>query len=393
MNNKTTKGFKKSWFGKLILNNRVVVALMITLLVLLILLVVSKITWIFTPFKQFFNIVGLPIVLAGVFYYLINPLVDRLEQRFKMKRTWSISIIFVVVAILIVWGIVALIPVVRSQSIALINNWPDYWNHAVSEVNGFLRDPRLSEVQKQVQNINKDTVASITKSVSSFANNTVSSLGNVIGMLTKVIIGVITMPFILFYLLKDGHQLPNYLARFFPVNQRERFKSISGEINNQLSQYIRGQLIVAFFVGLMFFIGYTIIGLKFALTIGIAAGFLNLIPYLGSFLAMIPSIVIGAFMSPAMLLQVLVVFVIEQTIEGRFISPLVLGSNLSIHPVTILIVLLASGQMFGIIGVIFGIPAYAVLKVLISHLFNWFKRTSGEYQETVVMTPTPKKNK
>lgn len=393
MNNKTTKGFKRSWFGKLILNNRVVVALMITLLVLLILLVVSKIMWIFTPFKQFFNIVGLPIVLAGVFYYLINPLVDRLEQRFNMKRTWSISIIFVVVAILIVWGIVALIPVVRSQSIALINNWPDYWNHAVSEVNGFLRDPRLSEVQKQVQNINKDTVASITKSVSSFANNTVSSLGNVIGMLTKVIIGVITMPFILFYLLKDGHQLPNYLARFFPVNQRERFKSISGEINNQLSQYIRGQLIVAFFVGLMFFIGYTIIGLKFALTIGIAAGFLNLIPYLGSFLAMIPSIVIGAFMSPAMLLQVLLVFVIEQTIEGRFISPLVLGSNLSIHPVTILIVLLASGQMFGIIGVIFGIPAYAVLKVLISHLFNWLKRTSGEYQETVVMTPTPKKNK
>ena len=200
-----------------------------------------------------------------------------------------------------------------------------------------------------------------------------------IGLITKIVIGIITMPFILFYLLKDGHRLPHFIAQVFPVKRRDGFIQILTEINTQLSQYIRGQLIVAFFVAVIFFIGYSIIGLKFALTLGVAAGFLNLIPYLGSFLAMVPSIVIGAFVSPIMLVKVLIVFVIEQTIEGRFVSPLVLGSNLDIHPVTILVVLLASGQIFGLVGVIFGIPAYAVLKVLFIHGFRAFKKNIGGY--------------
>ena len=181
--------------------------------------------------------------------------------------------------------------------------------------------------------------------------------------------------------MRDGHDLPEYLAKAFPVRYRPQFLQILGEINTQLSQYIRGQLVVAFFVALMFFIGYLVIGLKFALTLAVAAGFLNLIPYLGSFLAMVPSIVIGAFISPVMLVKVLIVFAIEQTLEGRFISPLVLGSNLAIHPVTILVVLLASGQMFGLVGVIFGIPAYAVLKVLFIHGFELFKRRVGGYEQ------------
>ncbi|AEV95070.1 AI-2E family transporter [Pediococcus claussenii] len=377
-NRPQTNGFR-TWFSRLILNNRIVNGLIITILVLIVLLLLSKVTWIFTPFEQFFKIVGLPIVLAGVFYYLLNPLVDLLEKRYQWNRIWSITGIFILITILIIWGIVALIPVIRSQTISLINNWPDYWNHAASEVNNFLKDPRLDGVQKQIQHVNKDTVASMTARLSDFANHTVTSLGSVLSTLTKVIIGIITMPFILFYLLKDGHNLPSYIAHFFPKDRRAGFKQILDEVNTQVSQYIRGQLIVAFFVSVLFYIGYTIIGLKFALIIGIAAGFLNLIPYLGSFLAMVPSIVVGAFMSPMMLLEVLIVFAIEQTIEGRLISPLILGSNLAIHPVTILIVLLASGQMFGILGVIFGIPIYAVLKVLITHAFEVFKSEIGGY--------------
>ncbi|KAF0498372.1 AI-2E family transporter [Pediococcus acidilactici] len=371
----------RTWFNQLVLNNRPVVSLIIVLLVLLILFMFSKVTWIFKPLEDFFKIVGFPIILAGVLYYLLNPLVDRLESRFKMKRVVSISIIFVGVAILIVAGVVAVIPVIREQTAALIQNWPDYWNAAIEKINGILNDPRLGDFQKQFHGVSSETIQSWSKKVTSVANNTVTSLGSVLSLITKVVIGIITMPFILFYLLRDGHDLPEYLAKAFPVRYRPQFLQILGEINTQLSQYIRGQLVVAFFVALMFFIGYLVIGLKFALTLAVAAGFLNLIPYLGSFLAMVPSIVIGAFISPVMLVKVLIVFAIEQTLEGRFISPLVLGSNLAIHPVTILVVLLASGQMFGLVGVIFGIPAYAVLKVLFTHGFELFKRRVGGYEQ------------
>ncbi|WP_412990075.1 AI-2E family transporter [Pediococcus siamensis] len=377
---KTQKETWRTWFTKLILNNRVVVNLLIVLLCLSIIWVFSKVTWFFQPISDFADIVALPIVLAGVLFYLFNPLVDRLEKKYHVNRVWTISGLFVVVVLLLAWGIIALIPVIRNQASDFLENWPAYWNHLVDQVEAWLNDPRLGQFQKEFDQISKSTTNSFSKWASSFANQTFSSVSGVISSITKIVVGIITMPFILFYLLKDGHQLPKYLAHFLPIEKRSGFLNTLGEINGKLSGYIRGQLIVAFCVAVMFFVGYAIIGLKFALTLGITAGVLNLIPYLGSFLAMVPSVVLAAFISPWMLVKVLIVFAIEQTIEGRLISPLILGTNLGIHPVTILIVLLASGRMFGVLGVIFGIPVYAVSKVILTHLFRWYKRQNGGYE-------------
>ena len=96
---------------------------------------------------------------------------------------------------------------------------------------------------------------------------------------------------------------------------------------------------------------------------------------------MIPAVFLGIVSGPALLIKVLIVFAIEQTVEGRFISPLVLGSQLSIHPVTILVVFLTSGKLFGIVGVILGIPVYAAAKVIITHIFEWYQIVSGLYDE------------
>ena len=169
--------------------------------------------------------------------------------------------------------------------------------------------------------------------------------------------------------------MPDYLVSFLPNRYRLGVKDVFKSMNTQLSNYIRGQLGVAFLVALMFWIGYMIIGLKYALLLGIIAGFLNLIPYLGSFLAMVPAVALGLFTSPFMLVKVLIVFVIEQTLEGRLISPLILGNSMKFHPLTVLFVLLVSGKIFGLLGVIIGVPGYAVLKVIVSTYFDWFKRS------------------
>jgi len=95
---------------------------------------------------------------------------------------------------------------------------------------------------------------------------------------------------------------------------------------------------------------------------------------------MIPAIFLGIVGGPVLLLKVIIVFVIEQTLEGRFVSPLVLGSQLSIHPITILFVLLTSGKLFGLVGVILGIPVYAAAKVIITNVFQWYKQVSGLYE-------------
>ncbi|KZT91041.1 hypothetical protein Nizo1840_0050 [Lactiplantibacillus plantarum] len=359
---------------------RLIRILVVILLVLTIFFMGKQVDWLLDPVRQIFSIVGLPIILAGVLYYLLNPLVDWLEKRFRVRRTWTIIGLFIVVVALLALGIIAIIPTIRNQTLSIINDWPNYWKNASTEVNRWLNDPQLSSIRDQLESWNTDLSKLVSGRFSKYLTGTVTSLTGVFSTVTTVIIGLITMPFILFYLLRDGHQLPKYMAKFVPTKARSGFLEVLTEINSQVSNYIRGQLTVAFFVAVMFAVGYSIIGLKFALTLGIAAGILNLIPYLGSFLAMGPSVVIALVTSPWMLVQVLIVFVIEQTIEGRFISPLVLGSSLAIHPITILVVLLAAGKIFGLMGVIFGIPGYAILKVLWTHLFDWYRRSSGLYE-------------
>ncbi|CAM3169940.1 AI-2E family transporter [Lactiplantibacillus plajomi] len=359
---------------------RTIRVLVIILLILAILFLGNQVKWIWTPVRQFFSIVGFPIILAGVLYYLMNPLVDRLERKYHVRRTWTIIGLFVIIVGLIVLGIVAIIPTIRDQTLTIINDWPKYWQSASNEFDKWFNDPQFSVFRDQLEQWNTDLSALVSGRFSKYLTGTVSSLTSVFSTVTTVIIGLITMPFILFYLLRDGHQLPPYLAKFVPARIRTSFLKMLNEINSQVSNYIRGQLTVAFCVAVMFAIGYSIIGLKFALTLGIAAGILNLIPYLGSFLAMVPSVVIALVTSPWMLVQVLIVFLIEQTIEGRLISPLVLGSSLAIHPVTILIVLLVAGKIFGLMGVIFGIPGYAILKVFWTHFFTWYREHSDLYQ-------------
>ncbi|TYA04360.1 AI-2E family transporter [Lactobacillus sp. CAB1-7] len=342
---------------------RLIRILVVILLVLTIFFMGKQVDWLLDPVRQFFSIVGLPIILAGVLYYLLNPLVDWLEKRFRVRRTWTIIGLFIVVVALLALGIIAIIPTIRDQTLSIINDWPNYWKNASTEVNRWLNDPQLSSIRDQLESWNTDLSKLVSGRFSKYLTGTVTSLTGVFSTVTTVIIGLITMPFILFYLLRDGHQLPKYMAKFVPTKARSGFLEVLSEINSQVSNYIRGQLTVAFFVAVMF-----------------AAGILNLIPYLGSFLAMVPSVVIALVTSPWMLVQVLIVFVIEQTIEGRFISPLVLGSSLAIHPITILVVLLAAGKIFGLMGVIFGIPGYAILKVLWTHLFDWYRRSSGLYE-------------
>jgi predicted PurR-regulated permease PerM len=273
------------------------------------------------------------------------------------------------------------VPKIQEQTLSFVDNFPQYVKVVEKTVNDLFSDPIFSQVQEQLTVSGEKFMNSLTEVIQNVSKTTFQNLGNFFGAVASIVVAVITMPFILFYLLKDGKKLGPYIVSFLPTKLRKPTLKVLGEMNAQVSSYIRGQLTVAFAVAIMFMIGFSIIGLDYAITLGIAAGFLNLIPYLGSFLALVPAVFLGIVGGPVLLVKVLVVFVIEQTIEGRVISPLVLGSQLSVHPVTILLVLLTSGKLFGLVGVILGIPAYAAIKVVIANVFEWYKRISNLYEE------------
>lgn len=385
---KETQKKPHSWFWKWFLNNQAVTSLLVILLILLILLLFTKVSYLFEPVWQFLAIVGLPIILAGILYYLMNPTVDYLERK-GIKRIYSIFGLFILVVGLIVWGVVVIIPKIQEQSMSFADNLPGYLTIIENKVNEILSDPIFSQVQEQIEASNEKLISSLTDIVQNLSRSTIQNLGSFFGAVATIVLAVITMPFILFYLLKDGRKLAPYFVKFLPTKMRQPSLVVLKEMNDQVSSYIRGQLTVAFAVAVMFMIGFSIIGLDYAITLGIAAGFLNLIPYLGSFLAMIPAVFLGIVGGPVLLIQVLIVFVIEQTIEGRLISPLVLGNELSIHPVTILLVLLTSGKLFGLVGVILGIPVYAAAKVVITHVFKWYTRVSSLYEEEEPIPEAP----
>ena len=188
-----------------------------------------------------------------------------------------------------------------------------------------------------------------------------------------------TMPVILYYLLKDGNKVIPSITRVFPTRSRHKISVMLHEMNQQVSSYIRGQILVAICVGVTYTIGYSIIALPYGVTIGMIAGVLTIIPYIGSIIGLSIALVIAFVTSPSIALQVLLVFVIEQLIESRLLQPLILGSSLKMHPVTILVILLAAGKMFGLTGLLIAVPVYAVIKVFVTHFFAWYKDYSGLY--------------
>jgi predicted PurR-regulated permease PerM len=153
------------------------------------------------------------------------------------------------------------------------------------------------------------------------------------------------------------------------------------DMNEQISSYIRGQIIISFCIGVLLYIGFLIIGIDYALVLAIIAAFTSIVPYLGPTIAITPALIIAIVTSPIMLLKLIVVWTVVQLIEGKFISPQIMGKTLQIHPITIIFVILTAGNLFGVIGVILAVPGYAVLKVIASHAFKWFEYRSQLYNE------------
>ncbi|MBF0778958.1 AI-2E family transporter [Streptococcus cuniculi] len=371
--------FYRSWLFKWFVNNQAVTFFLVTLLVLLTILVLTKISFIFSPIVSFLEIILLPMLLTGLLYYLLNPMVDLLEK-YKVSRTVAIGILFVVIAFLLVWGLAVAIPSIQKQVVSFARNLPTYIQEIELQVTSLLQDDRFEQFRPTALEVLNNVNSYIISFAQKLSSSAVDWAKNLISATSQVVVAVLIMPFILFYLLRDGQYLKAHITKYLPTQWRASIGDVLTDVNSQLSNYVRGQVTVAAIVALMFSIMFSVIGLSYPITLGIVAGFLNLIPYLGSFLAMIPALILGAIAGPFMLIKVVIVFAVEQTIEGRFVTPLIIGSSLNIHPITILFVLLTAGQMFGVVGVLLGIPIYASIKVVLKAIFEWYKDYSGLYE-------------
>lgn len=358
------------------------------LLIGLIILVFHEVSFIFYPIKVFFSTVVLPIILATIAYYLLRPIL-RLLERIKIPRIWGIFIIFIGLIGLITLLVFLVFPFLKMQFTNLIEEFPTYFKQMLINVDTFLRTSIFSSYYKELDiNVNAlldnglgtigqfftDTIGGIASGITSF-----------ISTLTGIILSIVTVPFILFYLLKDGEKLPAIIKKMLPPRLRDDAEEILRDADHQISAYIQGQILVAICIGIMVSIGFVIIDMKYPLLLGAIAMFTSVVPYLGPLIAIIPAVIIAMVLSPFMLVKLAIVWTIVQLIDGKFISPQIMGKSLRIHPITIIFVLLTAGSLFGVVGVILGIPGYALLKVLFTHLFKLFKLRYNKHEPNPMM--------
>src|SRR5699024_5342536 len=305
-NKKQTKLIEKTWFWKYILDNKFVSILFIMLLTFLTIFAFTKISHLFTPVELIFSIVGPPVIFGILFYYLIKPMVDFIERK-GLSRPLSVLLVFVAIILVVVLAIAFIIPGIQNQFNQLIEEFPKIWDSVISQIEDLLYNEGFTEIYQQFQAT--DIMNRVTDQMSNIFTATIGSIGNVAGIITRVLLTIATIPFVLYYLLVDGERFKKSILEVVPTRARPVMIRFIQESSKQVGSYVRGELLVAVSVAIMFYIGYLVIGLDYALILSILAGVLNLIPYLGSIMASVPALIIGAFISPVQLVKVIIVIV------------------------------------------------------------------------------------
>lgn len=346
-------------------------------------MVYGKVSFIFSPLTIFLGNVVLPVILAVIAYYLLRPIL-RLIEKIKIPRVWGILIIFLALIGLITLLVFLVVPFLKSQSTRLVEELPVYLIQLLNSLDSFLRTSFVADYYLQIEQDAMEMLRSVPTEVGKLFQSTITSVAtgitSVVGAVTSFVLSIIMVPFILFYLLKDGEKLPRFVIKVFPPRMRDDFQSVFKSIDNQISAYIQGQILVSMCIGFMIFIGFTIIGMDYALLLGVIAMVTSVVPYLGPVIAITPAAIIALVSSPFMLVKLAIVWTIVQFVEGKFISPQIMGKSLHVHPITIIFVLITSGALFGVPGVILGIPGYAILKVIVAHFYTLYKRRYNKYE-------------
>lgn len=345
--------------------------------------------FIFNPLLIIFKTVFAPLLLALILYYLLDPIVNFFEKK-GVKRLYSIIGIVVMLLLLIAAIIIWAVPRIYSQTASLVNDFPQHienFNRALEELfSGTVLQNPLEELFDSVE----DVVYQVFTTLSNSLGDIQSFVGDLFSTVSGFFIILFTAPIITFFLLKDASQFYRYFLKLLPPKFREDSKELGAILNSQVGDYLKGQFIVALANGLIVFIGFLIIGMPYSLPLAILVTVTSFIPYIGPFIAFVPCAVIALLHSFQMLLGLIVVWIVEQILNGNVIEPKVLGDQLKVHPVTIVLVLLVMGNLFGLFGLVFGIPTYTVFKAFGVFLFRKFKQRynryygndDGEYEDT-----------
>ena len=261
--------------------------------------------------------------------------------------------------VIILVVIIGMVPIIVEQTQTLIISIPKYIEMVRDYLDSYSDNAYMQVIIEYINNnLNTSKMSSEAVTIAtSVAQGVASSLSATATIL-------MTMPFVLFFLLKDASNFKEYLVSLLPKKLKKPVTDTIDEIDNKVGSYIQGQMLVSLCIGVMLYIGYTIIGLHYGFSLATIAAFLSIVPYIGPIIAITPAMLVAASTSWIMVVKMLVVWGIVQFLEANIISPNIMGKSMDMHPLTVIFVILIGVNLAGVVGAILGIPVYSMLKVL-----------------------------
>lgn len=323
-----------------------------------------------------------PFAVAAGIAYLSDPLVDRLEQvrirGWVWGRTLAVVIVFLGLLALFTLALLVIIPALVRQARELVEQMPEYLD--------WLTDTALPWVTAQLglADALPDTgdltqiLKDYWKEISGAAVGVMGTLGKggqaVLGLVTNLVL----IPVVAFYLMRDWDRLIAGIRNLLPRSKVDTISALAREIDEVLGAFIRGQMLVMLALGTIYSVGFWAIGLQMGFLIGMVAGLLSIVPYLGTFVGMALAIGMALFQFGDVLHLALVLGVVAfgQSMEGMVLTPYLVGDRIGLHPVAVIFAVLAGGQLFGFLGILLALPVAAAGNVVVRHVNDLYQHSA-----------------
>jgi predicted PurR-regulated permease PerM len=325
------------------------------------------------------NDILLPFVVGAVVAYFFDPVVARL-QRYGLSRTLATTAVTILAALIAIGAAFAIVPPLFDQVQQLAAKAPETFVRAAARL-----QPMIEPIRSRL-GLPALSLAELQAHAAQWAGQALSIVGGIAGRLAQRGVAVINLlallfltPVVTFYLLRDWPKVLAAIDGALPLDHAETVRKLAHQSNMAVAGYVRGQALVCLCLGTIYGVGLSLVGLQFGFVIGLIAGLISFIPFVGT--------LVGATMAIGMALaqfppdwvsvgKVAVVFLIGHLLEGNVLSPKLVGDRVGLHPVWIMFALLAGGSLFGFVGVLVAVPIAAVVGVVVRHLLGRYRASA-----------------
>lgn len=342
----------------------------------------------FIGFIWLFNSVLSPFILGIIIAYLLDPVMRRFTRN-RIPRWAAALLILTLFFLVIVLLFVALAPMAFRQGEMLVEQMPTYIQSMTDKAApylGWLENRLGADYMQEIGSYLKDSAGKIVGVTGGIAAGIASGGKIVIGFVTTLVL----TPLVAFFMMKEWPNIIRWVEGLYPRQHAALIRRLLCKIDGKVAGFIRGQILVALMLGVIYAVALTIAGLNYGFLIGIGAGLFSIIPLVGSTLGLVVAVIVSWFQAGDATYTAIIaaIFFAGQFIEGNFLSPKVVGDSVGLHPLWIMFALLAGGTLFGIVGMLIAVPVAAVIGVLGGFAIEQYKASPLYQKEPDLETPS-----